>query len=1108
MIILYEEHEKEFKTLGIGILKDAISCEVTEELNGAFELELEYPINGLHYKDISNRKIIFAKPNKYDDYQAFRIYSISKPFDGKITVNAEHLSYDLSGYIINPFDEPATGIQDAFDKINSHILDEESDYSFSFETDIENTETKFNIQVPCSVRSILAGNEGSLLDLFRGEYKFDNFKIIFNKTRGEKRGFSIRYGKNMTDLKQEITSEKLYTDIYPYFYRITSETETSSNNTYQKAWVRTSQEGEEPIEPFSKDWLSLKENLEKFTPIVKNLPLQIQTEGEYKDKIYIWSDFTDPETGEIQTKYIEVSEEDYPPTIPSPIGSVVETTEMTILDEKTIPIEGREDIRPKRILSLDLTDKFNDKPTQEELREYATKYIEDNNIGELNEIIEASFIKIDDPSINECICLLGDTVNIYFNELGINSELRIISTKYNVLVDRYSEIGLGKKESNLTDNTLQIGDDISSLNNDSNYTDEIKVVDLIAKNITADYIQAQNVEFTEAQINILNSDSIFCGGIIQAAEGAIDTLIAELLVAEDAAIRNQLIVGEGLIVNGEINIKSGTISITNDGNIEYVEAYINPTIDENPSTKYNSQWLKTTFDGTQLITPQNGVIYKVFDKYNIWTQEYYEWDTSSSKYKQKYIYPETCFEVDSEGNVYANSVDLRGKITATSGEIGGCTIDEEGHLVVPSAYVEGTFSADQIIGGTISASEIYLKDDEKSTKLAVDSEGNLEANSIKLEGGTIENLNIVGRLYFGNIYEGAYERTDIQPWWRYTSKWLKKNYLDTTPLVPVQGTVYDVVLSNGTRQFYIFNTENEEYELYSDEVYYIDDNGIKLPGILSTVDSTHIAGFEVSDNTLISYNATKEVGLSSDIDEDFAIWAGKENNLGEHPFYVTHEGYLKSITGQIGNFNIQNSLTTNEDKSSVYDLEDGLYLNSDGIGYYDSNSDSRVAITSQYGIVTTNIQLDPFKRLDAHASSTNGTTPIMDFAIYTFDDSDTSSKNPILALGLLYEYNKYTFMVSYTDVLVASDTTREIRIVPAPIVPLDQDYIADVEILNVMATLTRTSSVTYEGEANFSVWWENNNTEYRGNTGHTIYVHNPTNRKIALNLLVIFKADR
>lgn len=58
MILLYSSGEADFNNNGLGALSDAISCEVTEERNGTFELQMEYPITGIHYQDIKPRSCV------------------------------------------------------------------------------------------------------------------------------------------------------------------------------------------------------------------------------------------------------------------------------------------------------------------------------------------------------------------------------------------------------------------------------------------------------------------------------------------------------------------------------------------------------------------------------------------------------------------------------------------------------------------------------------------------------------------------------------------------------------------------------------------------------------------------------------------------------------------------------------------------------------------------------------------------------------------------------------------------------------------------------------------------------------------------------------------
>ena len=215
-IKLFDDKETEFSTNGLGGLSDAIKCTVTEELNGQYELEMVYPVSGLHYSDIELRNIILAKPNPYTRPQPFRIYSISKPINGQVTVNAEHISYDLSGVPFNPVAPYyVTNAQMAFDHMKNNAV---TPCNFTFESTVT-TERDMNLPVPRSIRSVLGADDNSILSWYGGEYEFDRFKIKHTLKRGADRGVVIRYGKNMTDLKQEENCADLYTAIYPYYYK-------------------------------------------------------------------------------------------------------------------------------------------------------------------------------------------------------------------------------------------------------------------------------------------------------------------------------------------------------------------------------------------------------------------------------------------------------------------------------------------------------------------------------------------------------------------------------------------------------------------------------------------------------------------------------------------------------------------------------------------------------------------------------------------------------------------------------------------------------------------------------------------------------------------------
>lgn len=209
--ILYSSTETDFSNNGLGILGDCISCEVTEEANGIFELAMQYPMGGIHYEEIVDRSIIKAKADQFRDPQLFRVYAISKPISGIVTISAEHISYDLSGIPVSPF--TAGSVSMALADLKNNAV---TDCPFDFWTD-KGTSGTFNVSVPSSIRSRLGGVAGSILDVYDGEYEFDNYTVKLHNNRGMNRGVSIRYGKNLTDIKQEQNCASVATGIYPYW---------------------------------------------------------------------------------------------------------------------------------------------------------------------------------------------------------------------------------------------------------------------------------------------------------------------------------------------------------------------------------------------------------------------------------------------------------------------------------------------------------------------------------------------------------------------------------------------------------------------------------------------------------------------------------------------------------------------------------------------------------------------------------------------------------------------------------------------------------------------------------------------------------------------------
>lgn len=209
--ILYAPKETDFSALGLGMLPDCITCQVTEERNGPYELEMQYPVDGAHYGEIITDSLIKAKPNETAELQLFRVYHISKPINGVVTINAEHISYRLSHVPVSPFSAGS-----CVGALAGLVSNSAVEHPFSVWTDISST-AYFKVPFPASFRSLLAGSEGSVLDIYGGEFEWDNYTIKLHAHRGRDNGVTILYGKNLIDVKQEESISDVVTGIYPYW---------------------------------------------------------------------------------------------------------------------------------------------------------------------------------------------------------------------------------------------------------------------------------------------------------------------------------------------------------------------------------------------------------------------------------------------------------------------------------------------------------------------------------------------------------------------------------------------------------------------------------------------------------------------------------------------------------------------------------------------------------------------------------------------------------------------------------------------------------------------------------------------------------------------------
>ena len=217
--IIFPPNETVFLTNGLGRI-DPIKCTVTEERNGQFELETIVSIDDPHFSALAEGVILYCRHDDTPDKQPFEIYKITRPINGKVTVFAHHITYRTTKMVVMPF--TADNISDAFAGLRENSV---TPCPFTFWTD-KNVSAPFTVKEPVSLRSRLAGTEGSILDVYgTGEYEWDKFQIKLHLHRGTDTGVVVKYGKNITDIKKTTDATNLWTGVCPFWRGVDPETQ-------------------------------------------------------------------------------------------------------------------------------------------------------------------------------------------------------------------------------------------------------------------------------------------------------------------------------------------------------------------------------------------------------------------------------------------------------------------------------------------------------------------------------------------------------------------------------------------------------------------------------------------------------------------------------------------------------------------------------------------------------------------------------------------------------------------------------------------------------------------------------------------------------------------
>lgn len=399
--ILFPANATTFTSNGLGRLPDAVECTVSEERNGPYELFLRYPITGQHYSDIAISRIICAVPADGRAMQPFRIYRMEKPLDGIVSIYAEHISYELNHIPVMPF--AASSCAEALTRM---VVYSAQDNPFTVWTD-KSVSGNFKLEHPEQFRALLGGIQGSILDVYgKGEYEFDGHTVKLHVNRGTDSGVVLRYGKDITSLKQDENIETTITGVCPYWQDL--QTGTTVTLPEKAVWSATA----------------------------ANYPYKrtavIDFSGEFEEA---------PTVAQLRARanqYITDNDIGIP---------------KISLDVEFVPLRQMQGVsigNPTRTLVLPAT-------------------VDGNTLRDLGGTVSGDTVTLEDAywdiTYDDYKVLsrirLCDTVTIRYDALGVNATAKVVKAVYNVLTDRYDSLEIGDARTSLAEQIVGIDNTIN-----------------------------------------------------------------------------------------------------------------------------------------------------------------------------------------------------------------------------------------------------------------------------------------------------------------------------------------------------------------------------------------------------------------------------------------------------------------------------------------------------------------------------------------------------------------------------------------------------------------------------------------------------------------------
>lgn len=481
--ILFAPSATSFTTNGIGRLSDAPTGKVIEELNGEFELEMTYPMGGKYFNEIKNSAIIVAKPSQSGNLQAFRVYKISKPAKGTITVYARHISYQLNYIPCSTFSGQSCSA------VMSNITTAVAEYCpFNFSTDIVNNVTSTSQNILNDEKAD-CGNASGYIDYTTSQFKLDHGdthyiwlkcekskKYVIEKKLGNTFGVATTTVKptssplpcfnivqNNTARKLEYTTNSTAEYLVLYIFSENTDTGTTYEDIISSMTIKS-------VGTYT--WMLNEPRTIRSLLLGSDDSIQKIYGGELE-----WDNYNvrllesrGSDKG-VVIRYgknlIDLTQEENIENTITGIYPIWKSDESLVeLPEKVVHAANANRFPFYRTEIHDFTSDFDAMPSVEELREMANLYIQKEEIGVPEVNLKVNFVNLSETEEYADILSLqtvdiGDSVTVEFPALGVSTKQKVIKTEYDFLNERYTSVTIGNSVHTLADTIEQQMNELS-----------------------------------------------------------------------------------------------------------------------------------------------------------------------------------------------------------------------------------------------------------------------------------------------------------------------------------------------------------------------------------------------------------------------------------------------------------------------------------------------------------------------------------------------------------------------------------------------------------------------------------------------------------------------